>query len=202
MPGLQRASLLEDAKTSESGHECAPSGVPDAVTDPHRHQRPGHIVLIDPAALRWQVINDEVMGGCSNSSFTVEDGCLHFRGALSTANGGGFASIRAELCDPPAAFYGLRLSVSGDGRHYQVRLRETAHSEAIAWRALFEARAAVESVVLMPDDFEAVIRGRRVETLPGLRQRSVRHLGFMLTSKRPGPFALAVHQIETVERNA
>jgi hypothetical protein len=60
----------------------------------------------------------------------------------------------------------------------------------------------MENVVFMPDDFEAVIRGRRVETLPGLRHRSVRHLGFMLTSKRPGPFALTVHRIETVEHDA
>jgi NADH dehydrogenase [ubiquinone] 1 alpha subcomplex assembly factor 1 len=159
-------------------------------------------MLIDPAALRWQVINDDVMGGCSASSVALANGRLHFRGELSTANGGGFASIRAELGAPWAAFSGLRLSVSGDGRRYQVRLRENPHSEATAWRALFEARVAEESVVFTPDDFEAVIRGRRVETLPGLRDRSIRYLGFMLTSKQPGPFALTVHRIETVERDA
>ena len=159
-------------------------------------------MLIDPAQLRWQVVNDDVMGGQSRSSFTVANGCLHFTGELSTANGGGFASIRGDLGAPLSDFSGLRLAVSGDGRRYQVRLRETDHATDIAWRALFEARSATDTVVLGLDDFEAVIRGRRVETLPALAHRSVRYLGFMLTSKQPGPFALTVHQIAAVEPDA
>ena len=44
----------------------------------------------------------------------------------------------------------------------------------------------------------AVVRGRRVEILPGLAERSLQFLGFMLARGEDGAFSLNVHAIELV----
>lgn len=93
---------------------------------------------LEPARVDWRIINDGVMGGLSSSAFSLDNQGLHFRGSLSIANGGGFASIRGGLSAPLDHFAGIRISLTGDGRHYQLRLRETGDSGDIAWRASFE----------------------------------------------------------------
>ena len=151
---------------------------------------------LDPAQIAWQVINDGVMGGRSRSSFSLDEGGLHFSGMLSTAFGGGFASIRGALPRPLAGFTGFRLDLHGDGRRYQLRLRESADSDAVAWRASFDTSGVREVITLPTALFEPVIRGRRVVALPGLGDREPLHIGFMLTSQQEGPFELTVHAIE------
>jgi len=157
---------------------------------------------LDPAQIDWQIINDGVMGGRSRSSFSLDQQGLHFRGTLSTAFGGGFASIRGRLPQPLGPFAGFRLELRGDGRRYQLRLRESADSEAVAWRALFDTSGSRESITLAAGEFEPVIRGRRIVALPGLTDRDPRYIGFMLTSDQEGDFGLSVYSITTVEAGA
>jgi monofunctional biosynthetic peptidoglycan transglycosylase len=155
---------------------------------------------LDPARIDWQVINDGVMGGRSRSSFALDQRGLHFRGTLSTAFGGGFASIRGRLPRPLGPFAAFRLTLQGDGRRYQLRLRESDDSEDVAWRALFDTSGDPETITLATGDFEPVIRGRRIVALPGLDDREPRYIGFMLTSDREGDFGLTVASITTLDR--
>jgi monofunctional biosynthetic peptidoglycan transglycosylase len=154
---------------------------------------------LDPAHIAWQVINDGVMGGRSRSAFSLDAEGLHFSGTLSTAFGGGFASIRGALPRPLGSFSGFRLDLHGDGRRYQLRLRESEDADAVAWRAFFDTSGIRETIVLPTAAFEPVIRGRRVVALPGLGDREPRYIGFMLTSRQEGPFGLSVHGIETTD---
>ena len=154
---------------------------------------------LEPDRIDWQIINDGVMGGLSSSAFSLDSQGLHFRGSLSTANGGGFASIRGCLPVPLQRIAGIRLSLTGDGRRYQLRLRETANSGDIAWRASFDTSGARQDITLATRDFEPVFRGRRIEALPGLADRAMRYLGFMLASQREGAFALSVHAVEAID---
>lgn len=156
-------------------------------------------MLLDLAHIDWQIINDGVMGGLSRSAFSIDDKGLHFRGTLSTANGGGFASVRGGLATPLAPCSGIRLSLTGDGRRYQLRLRETDRSGDIAWRACFDTSGGRETITLALRDFEGVFRGRRAEALPGAADRAMRYLGFMLTSEQEGGFELSIHAIETTD---
>lgn len=157
---------------------------------------------LDLAGIDWQIINDGVMGGLSRSAWRLDDSGLHFQGALSTANGGGFASIRGALPAPLTGLRGIGLTVSGDGRQYQLRLRETGAADGVAWRACFDTAGSGQSIELTAGAFEPVIRGRRVALDGGLAQRSFHHIGFMLTSRRDGPFALSVHHIEIISPQA
>lgn len=153
------------------------------------------------ACERWTIIDDAVMGGVSRGRADLEQAGVHFHGLLSTDYGGGFSSMRTPL-DPPlearrlAAF---RLDVQGDGRRYQLRLRDREESSAPAWRASFGTSGRRETVELRLADFEPVVRGRRVEVLPPLADRVIRHLGLMLVSDRPGPFSLRVFRIEALQ---
>ena len=71
---------------------------------------------------RWFTLNDDVMGGVSQSEFAVtERGTALFRGALSLRNNGGFATIRSRAADLDlAGASGLILRVRGDGRTYSI----------------------------------------------------------------------------------
>ena len=159
---------------------------------------------IDPSTLSWRVINDGVMGGLSRSRFECERGELRFSGNLSLENNGGFASILARLETPIQGFAALRMTVSGDGRQYQARLREHPDSRGYAWRALFQANRRESDVVLGAGDFAPVLRGNPVPGANPLRETPIEYLGFMLSQSEPGPFTLIVHEIalEAVRREA
>ena len=150
----------------------------------------------DLAALTWRITNDGVMGGLSRSRVSTEGGRLLFEGELSRENDGGFASVLGALESAQAPFRGVRLTVSGDGRRYQLRLRADDSSRGIAWRASFETGPEARRITLMPEDFEPVFRGRPVSDAPPLAEVTIRHLGFMLAGGEPGPFRLQVEDVE------
>ena len=159
-------------------------------------------MLLDLKQIDWRVINDGVMGGRSRSTVRADERGLHFDGILSTANSGGFASIRGRLTEPFTRFASCRLTVSGDGRRYQLRLRENEDARNIAWRASFEAGSTPRTVTLQAGDFEPVFRGRRLEVLPGIEDRRLQIIGFMLASKDEGDFRLTVSAMELIQAEA
>lgn len=151
---------------------------------------------LDPTVLDWRVIDDAVMGGHSRGRVSGNAGRIVFSGTLSTDNNGGFSSIRCALPRPLSRFDAVRLRLKGDGRRYQLRLRESDAPDAPAWRALFDTHGDDQEVVLGAGDFQAVIRGRQVEVLPGLRSRALRFVGLMLTAGVEGPFTLELASLE------
>ncbi|MEE4216377.1 MAG: CIA30 family protein [Xanthomonadales bacterium] len=153
---------------------------------------------LDTENMNWLITNDRVMGGRSNSRAVASGRTLRFEGELSLANGGGFASVLADLETPLNRFHGIRLTVAGDGRRYQLRLRESRASRGVAWRAEFEASDTPQRILLGPDAFEAVIRGEKVIGARPLAQTAFKHLGFMLARGAEGPFRLEVRDIEFV----
>lgn len=96
----------------------------------------GHLVL-DPSnsetIKRWGALDDVVMGGVSESSMVIEVGQSEkggpgavFRGLVTTANNGGFASVRTknfEPCLDLGAYEGLELRVKGNGLRYKCIVR-------------------------------------------------------------------------------
>jgi NADH dehydrogenase [ubiquinone] 1 alpha subcomplex assembly factor 1 len=155
-------------------------------------------MLLEPDNVHWRIINDGVMGGRSSSDFTIDDSCLSFHGELSTENNGGFVSLLGRLEKPVKGMAGFSLVVSGDGRRYQLRLRESDASGDFAWRALFACSNQQTKVIFETADFEPVMRGKPVIGATALEHTNIHYLGFMLTSRHPGPFRLNVHAIEIV----
>lgn len=149
--------------------------------------------------LDWRIVNDGVMGGCSHSQLEIQEDSLLFHGQLSIENRGGFVSVLGRLEHPLHNLAGFRLDVTGDGRRYQLRLRETDSARHAAWRAFFNTRQTRAGISVGMDEFNAVMRGQPAIGARPLELTPVRYIGFMLTSRRPGPFELRVHGIEIIQ---
>ena len=151
-------------------------------------------------SMPWRITNDDVMGGRSSSRLEARSTGLSFTGQLSRENNGGFASILGSLAQPLQGFGAIRITVSGDGRRYQLRLRENGDGRAVAWRALFTADEEPRQLTLGIEQFEPVVRGEKVLGDKPLEDTAIRHLGFMLAGGEPGDFHLQVHELEILPR--
>ena len=151
---------------------------------------------LDFMASHWKITNDVVMGGISSSEVVKHESRLVFRGQLSIENEGGFASARCHTNQGFDAVSGFRLSVRGDGRSYQFRLRADELPGGIAWRATFSTDGSRQLINLPLSAFEPVIRGHRVELASEINPGEMHLLGLMLSDGQPGPFSLEVYAIE------
>lgn len=98
--------------------------------------------------LVWGALDDVVMGGVSESMFQVDPTGNEyggpsglFKGVVSTANNGGFTSIRTKNFSVPedlSAYDGIELRVKGDGRLYKLILRTSADWDTVGYTASFD----------------------------------------------------------------
>lgn len=151
-------------------------------------------------ARRWHAINDDVMGGVSQSTFTVAEGEGRFHGEVSLENGGGFASVRREPGDVEPMLHlarGITLTVKGDGRTYQLRLKSTQLGDASAYRVTFTPPRH-QWVTLHVDwcDFDAIRRGTLLTDAPPLAPHTIYQLGFLIADRTAGPFCLCVASLK------
>lgn len=144
----------------------------------------------------WLIVNDDVMGGLSSSQACEKNTVLTFSGYLSVENNGGFTSARKHLEKSLAGTIGFRLTLQGDGRSYQLRIRTDDRADGVAWRHTFKTDGRLQEVIILVNDFEPVYRGRLVPGVAPLNPSSIKQLGFMLVDKIEGPFELVIHSID------
>jgi monofunctional biosynthetic peptidoglycan transglycosylase len=147
----------------------------------------------------WEVVNDEVMGGISQSQMIITSNkTALFQGELSLENYGGFASVRTNPQDFQLTGYaGLILRVKGDGKRYRLRLRTDDKFEGIAYQASFMTQSEKWIDVQLPfREFVPVFRGRVVSDAPILQPDRVRRIGFMIADKQEGPFCLEIDWVK------
>ena len=151
---------------------------------------------------RWYAVDDGVMGGVSQSTFSVTDNEGRFHGEVSLENGGGFASVRREPngFEPTLAdAQGIALTVRGDGRTYQLRLKSTSLGNASAYRVKFTpSQDAWETLHFSWDAFEAVRRGTVLSDASAVTPSEIHQLGFLIADRTAGPFRLQVRRIESI----
>ncbi len=146
----------------------------------------------------WLRVNDGVMGGLSASSMTLAPGRPGvFAGRISLENNGGFASTRTQLPDLDLGRHtGIAVKVRGDGRTYQLRLRNDDSFEGAAYRALFATTADSWVTVRLPfTAFEPSFRGRILQDYPPLDPTRLTQLTLLLADKQAGPFKLEIDKI-------
>ena len=142
----------------------------------------------------WQIVNDDVMGGCSRSQFVRGEGTAIFAGELSLQNNGGFASVRS----PPARLFGtegigLGIRIRGDGRTYRLTARMQPSFERALYQAPFATLAGEwQDHLFYCRDFAASFRGRNLPDEPPLDLAQVTSVGFLIADQQAGPFRLEV----------
>jgi uncharacterized protein YbjT (DUF2867 family) len=158
----------------------------------------------------WGAVDDVVMGGVSESSIRLIDNAALFSGIVSTANSGGFASVRTRNFDPPlnlAGYEGIELRVKGDGQRYKFILRSESRWDGISYCYSFDTEKDRWIDVRIP--FDALIPVFRAKTLrdsPAFDRSHVCALQLMLSKFEydgglnpafaSGGFAL---QVETIK---
>ncbi len=161
-------------------------------------QKTNQILFTEKSELNnWIIINDTVMGGRSQANISLEEGYLLFKGDLSLENNGGFASTRRQDASVQwLADQVIQVTLIGDGRNYQFRLRTQKQQNDMAYVANFRTTAQeLQTLAFTASDFTAQFRGQIVRDTPALSFANVAQLGFMLVDKTPGKFSLKVKEI-------
>jgi len=115
----------------------------------------------------WGALDDVVMGGVSTSQLQLLGQTGVFSGTVSTANSGGFASLRTRTLTPPgnlAAYEGICLRVIGDGQRYKIFLRQDPGWDAVAYSASFDTVPGEWQTLQI--SFQDLIPVFRAKTLP------------------------------------
>jgi monofunctional biosynthetic peptidoglycan transglycosylase len=148
----------------------------------------------------WAVVNDDVMGGVSTSTFlTAKEGHAVFKGNLSLDNNGGFASVRTISTLPrieDADTFVVR--VKGDGRTYRLTAKMSDDWNSPMYHAPFSTSAEEwQEIELGLSAFKASFRGRPLPDEPPLDLSRIKSIGLMLADKQPGSFKLEIQSIST-----
>jgi len=114
----------------------------------------------------WGALDDIVMGGVSESSIRLIDNTALFTGNVSTANSGGFASVRTRNFESAldlTGFSGIQLRVKGDGKRYKLIVRSEAKWDGIGYCYSFDTVYNIWITVTIP--FEKLIPVFRAKTV-------------------------------------
>lgn len=115
----------------------------------------------------WGAVDDVVMGGVSQSEIRLTETGALFTGNVSTANSGGFASVRTRNLEPaiPLADYeGVQLHIKGDGNRYKFLLRTEAKWDGTAYSYAFDTQPNTWLDIQIP--FSQLTPVFRAKTLP------------------------------------
>lgn len=152
---------------------------------------------------RWTTVNDPVMGGKSTSRISFAEGGLVFSGSISLENNGGFASARGpqnpEIGRRATGAGSLRVSASGDGKTYLLKVGEAGQSWSYIQR--FATEPGVERSYDLPvSEFEPV--GQRLDPEPNapatLDPSTINQVSLYILDKQQGPFEITVSAIDAI----
>lgn len=133
----------------------------------------------------WGALDDVVMGGVSASGLRQEPGAALFTGYVSTANSGGFASVRTRNFEPPlnlSGHTGVRLQLMGDGKRYKFLVRDEGTWDSIAYTHSFDTVANQWITVEIPfAQLIPVFRAKTVDTARPLAAGQIRSFQLMLS---------------------
>lgn len=154
----------------------------------------------DPRQVQdWYPTDDVVMGGNSESSMRpTADGTALFCGVV-VLEGGGFASVRAEIVPPRdlSDAAGIALRVKGDGKRYAASLRDGDRTTGFpAYRAAFDTRAGTWETVMLPlRGLEPFFRGRALEEAPPLNTAAISSVNLLIAERQGGTFRLEIERV-------
>ncbi|MGI0487210.1 CIA30 family protein [Pantanalinema rosaneae CENA516] len=157
----------------------------------------------------WGALDDVVMGGVSASSFQAQGNVALFTGNVSTANSGGFASVRTRNFEPPlniSGHTGIELRVKGDGQRYKFLIRDEDSWDSVAYAYSFDTVAEQWITIQVPfAQMTPVFRAKTVNSGRSLNPAQIRSLQLMLSKFEydgalnphftPGEFRLLIQTI-------
>jgi uncharacterized protein YbjT (DUF2867 family) len=158
----------------------------------------------------WGAVDDVVMGGVSQSNIHLVEGTALFSGYVSTANSGGFASVRTKNFTPGfnlSGSEGIELRLKGDGQRYKFLLRTETQWDGVAYSYSFDTEANTWMNVRIPfADTTAVFRAKTLRDSQPIDTSKICSFQLMLSKFEydgglnpkftPGGFSLQVESIK------
>lgn len=144
----------------------------------------------------WNIVDDVVMGGRSNSTFSISDnGTGVFRGKVSLENNGGFSMVQYRFDTKEVdEFSKVFMRIKGDGKTYQFRVK-TNDSDYYSYVTSFNTSGDWETIEIPFSSMYPAFRGRPLdaENYPG---KSMEMIAFLIGNKKAESFKLEIDTIE------
>ncbi|MBS3738710.1 MAG: CIA30 family protein [Psychroflexus sp.] len=143
----------------------------------------------------WQIVNDGVMGGLSESKLNLtEKGYGQFLGHVSLENNGGFASMRLLTnIQINSEYQHVILYLKGDSKNYQFRLKGD-QSQPQSYVQEFKTNGEWQTIKLKLSGFSPQFRGRALD-LPNFNFSKIEEVRFLIANKKEEDFKLLVKSI-------
>lgn len=146
----------------------------------------------------WTLVNDGVMGGKSNSTFTISDeGHGVFSGIISLENNGGFASVHYSFntleISPSSS---VKLYIKGDTKKYQLRIKDDAR-KFYSYTTTFETTGEWQEITIKLKDLIPKFRGKQLDK-PNFNHDKIERLSFLIANKKSENFILKIDKIVLV----
>ena len=144
---------------------------------------------------KWFIVNDDVMGGISESNFSInKDGRGIFKGYVSTENNGGFCSIRHSLS---RKYIGnnniLKLKIKGDGKDYQLRIKAN-RNDYFSYVVTFKTTGEWEEIEIPLKEMYPSFRGRKLN-MQNFNNNYFEQIAFLVGNKKNEKFKLIIDRI-------
>lgn len=150
---------------------------------------------IEDSLSNWYVVNDGVMGGLSKGTITRNAmGHGVFKGYVTTKNNGGFSSIRYSFDEKNVSnFKNLKLQVKGDGKKYQLRIKENQY-QRYSFVASFDTTGEWETISIPLNIFKASFRGYNLN-VPNYKGLIMEEIAILVGNKKNETFLLEIVEI-------
>jgi hypothetical protein len=134
------------------------------------------------------------MGGQSDGMVVCSDeGFGRFQGTVRLDNGGGFASVKADLPEPfdASGWTGIELLARGDGKTYKIGLRNSIDRRSIVYQHAFTPDTQDWSRIQLPfSDFIATWRGKTLTDVEPLDVEHLASVSLFVSGRQVGEFRL------------
>lgn len=148
---------------------------------------------------KWQVVNDGVMGGLSQSTISFDKNSLIFKGNVSLENNGGFASMRAPWGEYDFSKYEtMTMRFKGTARKFAITMQTEEPFYLPNYKYFFTPNPDEwQTVEMKLTDFETHQMGRPTgDNISEEKLAEVIRYGVILYDKKAGDFELEIDYIE------
>ncbi len=147
----------------------------------------------------WIIVNDDVMGGKSSGTFTLDtNGHGLFQGSISLENYGGFSSVRYRFDKKSVkGFTKISIKLKGDGKKYQLRIKTKA-KDYYSYVASFETNGAWQEVEVNLKDMYPSFRGRKLNK-PNFSSDGIEEIALLIGNKKKEHFKLLLDHLKLIK---
>ncbi len=144
----------------------------------------------------WYILDDGVMGGLSQGNFSLtNEGHLKYFGKISTANYGGFSSLRYMFNQKEIPQFNVcTLRIKGDGKKYQFRIKDD-RDNYYSYITYFDTTKEWKDITINLTDMYPSFRGR-VLNFPNYKPSTIEELCILAGNKKNESFEILVDWIK------